>query len=125
MDTKPVLFLEKDLKSSKIFETGTYICSVELKDPYYGFESCHNIEYLDWLKMHLHLLKSLLFCPKIIWTQYLGAHTDSMVGKYVWVWHLHYIIYIYIYIYIHTSSGFLRQDLESSYSFGKIQRTVV
>ena len=32
---------------------------------------------------------------------------------------------MYIYIYIYTSSGFLQQDLESSYSFAKIQRTVV
>ena len=34
-------------------------------------------------------------------------------------------IYIYIYTYIYIYSGFLLQDLESSYSFGKIQRTVV
>ena len=34
-------------------------------------------------------------------------------------------VYIYIYIYIYISSGFLQQDLESSYSFGKIQRTLV
>ena len=39
------------------FETGTYIYSVELKGPYYVLGSCQkifdNIEYLDWLKMHL------------------------------------------------------------------------
>ena len=31
------------LKSSKFFDTGTYIYSVELKGPYYGFERCQKI----------------------------------------------------------------------------------
>ena len=34
-------------------------------------------------------------------------------------------IYIRTYIYIYTSSEFLQQDLESSYNFGKIKRTIV
>ena len=44
---------------------------------------------------------------------------------YIYIYIYVYIFIYIIYIYTHASSGLLQQDFENSYSFGKIQRTVV
>ena len=75
-----VIFLSKfwnfTVLSGEFFLTYWYIYLrytwVELKSPHY---------YISLTKVSLQMLL------KKIWAQYLGAHTDSAIQKYVWVRH--------------------------------------